>query len=100
MDYEKIKPLSNRIAVKREPVKDKTEGGIIIPEMAKTQSVVARVVAAGPGRPINGGDRTAMTVKVGDQVILGHWKGDEVTIDEEKILMISEDDVLAICDYS
>jgi len=92
----KIRPLHNRLIVKRIEEDEKTAGGIIIPDTAKEKPQQANVVAAGPGKVDDNGDRIAMEVKEGDRVLFSKYSGTEVKLDGEEHLIISEDDVLAI----
>lgn len=92
----KIKPLADRILVKREEPSETVRGGIIIPDTAKEKPQEGRVVAAGPGRLDEQGKRIAMEVKKGDRILMGKYAGTEVKIDGEEHLILREDDVLAI----
>jgi len=92
----KIRPLHNRLIVKRVEEDAKTAGGIIIPDSAKEKPQQGNVVAAGPGKRDESGERIALEVKKGDRVLFSKYSGTEVTLDGEEHLIISEDDVLAI----
>ena len=92
----KVRPLHNRLIVKRVEEEDKTAGGIIIPDTAKEKPQQANVVAAGPGRRDDQGKVVPMEVKAGDRVLFSKYSGTEVKLDGEDHLIISEDDVLAI----
>ena len=92
----KIRPLNNRLIVKRIEEEEKTSGGIIIPDSAKEKPQQGNVVAAGPGKRDDTGKRIAMEVKAGDRVLFSKYGGTEVKLDGEEHLIISEDDVLAI----
>jgi len=92
----KIRPLHNRLIVKRVEEDEKTAGGIIIPDSAKEKPQQGNVVAAGPGKRDDSGDRIALEVKEGDRVLFSKYAGTEVTLDGDEHLIISEDDVLAI----
>jgi chaperonin GroES len=92
----KIKPLADRVLVKR--LEDQAEqkiGGIIIPDTAKEKPQEAEIVAVGPGK-MEEGKRIALEVKVGDKVLIGKYSGTEVKVDGEEYLIMREDDVLAI----
>jgi len=91
----KIKPLSDHLLVKRADAKDTVKGGIIIPDSAKEKPQEAVVIAVGPGK-LEEGKRIALEVKVGDKVLINKYGGTEVTIEDEKYLIIREDDVIAI----
>ena len=92
----KIKPLADRILVKRlDEEEDQKVGGIIIPDTAKEKPQEAEVVAVGPGK-IDDGKRVALEVKKGDKILIGKYSGTEVKIEGEEFLIMREDDVLAI----
>ncbi len=92
----KIKPLADRILVKREEPSETVRGGIIIPDSAKEKPQEGRVVATGPGKLDENGKRVAMEVKKGDRILMGKYAGTEVKIDGEEHLIMREDDVLAV----
>ena len=92
----KVRPLHNRIIVQRIKEEEKTAGGIIIPDTAKEKPTEGKVIAAGPGRRDDKGHLVAMDVKKGDRVLFGKYGGNEVTLDGEEYVIISEDDVLAV----
>jgi chaperonin GroES len=96
----KIRPLHDRILVKRMAEKDKSAGGLIIPDSAKEKPLEARVIAIGSGKILESGQSRALTVKVGDQVLIGKYSGSEVKLDGAEHLILSEDDVLAILESS
>jgi chaperonin GroES len=91
----KIKPLQDRILVERveEEVK---KGGIIIPDTAKEKPQQGKVIAVGPGRIDDKGNRIPMEVKKGDYILFGKYSGNEIRIGDEEYLIMREDDVLAI----
>lgn len=93
-----IKPLHDRIIVKRLEEEEKTKGGIIIPDTAKEKPIEGKVVAVGPGRVKKDGTKIPMEVKKGDSILFAKYSGTEVKIDGEEHLMMKEDDVLAIID--
>ncbi len=92
----KIKPLHDRVVIKRIEQEEVRKGGIIIPDTAKEKPQQGEVVAVGPGRIDNEGKRVEMSVKVGDKVIFGKYAGTEVKIDGEEYLIMREDDILAV----
>ncbi|MDH4281831.1 MAG: co-chaperone GroES [Myxococcales bacterium] len=91
-----IRPLHDRILVKRVKEEDKTKGGIIIPDTAKEKPIEAKVVAVGTGRILDSGEVRALAVKKGDLVLFGKYGGTEVKIDGEDHLILREDDILGI----
>jgi chaperonin GroES len=92
----KVRPLHDRILVKRLESEAKTKGGIIIPDTAKEKPQEALVVAVGPGRVNEDGKVTPLDVKKGDKVLFGKYSGSEITLDAEEHLIIREDDILAV----
>jgi chaperonin GroES len=92
----KMRPLHDRILVKRVEDETKTKGGIIIPDTAKEKPQEAKVVAVGSGRVTDDGKVIALEVKKGDRVLFGKYSGSEVTIEGEEHLIIREEDVLAV----
>jgi chaperonin GroES len=92
----KIRPLQDRIVVKRLEGETKTKGGIIIPDSAKEKPIEGRVVAVGNGKVLKDGKIRPLEVKVGDVVLFGKYTGTEVKIDGEEHVLLREDDVLAV----
>ena len=92
----KVKPLYDRILVKRLDAKEEVRGGIIIPDSAKEKPLEAQVMAVGTGKRNDKGDLQPLTVKKGDIILLGKYAGTEVKIDEVEHLILREDEVLAI----
>jgi len=91
-----LKPLHDRVLVKRTEGEEKTSGGLIIPDSAKEKPAEGLVVAVGAGARDEDGDRIDMDVKVGDKILFGKWSGTEVTIDGEEMLMMKESDIMGI----
>jgi chaperonin GroES len=92
----KIKPLHDRVLVRRLEQEEKTAGGIIIPDTAKEKPQQAEVLAVGPGARDDSGKIIALDVKVGDVVLFAKWGGTEVKIDGEDLLVMKESDIIAI----
>jgi chaperonin GroES len=92
----KIKPLNDRVLVRRLAEEQKTAGGIIIPDTAKEKPQQGEVVAAGPGRMGDYGKRTPPEVKVGDRVLFSKYAGTEIKVDGVEHLFMKEDDILGI----
>jgi chaperonin GroES len=92
----KIKPLRDRVLVVRIEEKDKTNGGIIIPDTAREKPQEAEVIAIGQGRWDKNGKRMPMAVKEGDRILLGKYAGQEIKIDGVEHLIIKEDDILGV----
>ena len=92
----KLKPLNDRVLVKRLESEEKTAGGLYIPDTAKEKPSKGEVVAAGPGKTADDGKKIVMTVKAGDQVLFNKYAGTEIKIDGVEHLVMREDDILAI----
>jgi chaperonin GroES len=94
----KIRPLHDRILVKRVEEESKTAGGLFIPDTAKEKPIQAKVVAVGAGKRDKDGKVHALEVKAGDKVLFAKWSGTEVKIDGEEHLILREEDILAVLD--
>ena len=92
----KLSPLADRVVIKATEESEQMRGGLYIPDTAKEKPQQGEVVAAGPGRFDDKGNRLPMDVKAGDKVLYGKYSGTEVTIDGEQYLILRESDVLAI----
>lgn len=92
----KIRPLQDRILVKRVEAEQRTKGGIIIPESAKEKPIEGEVVAVGNGKVGDDGKLRAVDVKVGDKILFGKYSGTEVKIDDVQHLIIREEDILGV----
>ena len=90
-----IRPLGDRIVVKRLEAKEKTEGGVFLPDTAKEKPQEGKVVAVGQGKLLDSGERAKPQLKKGDRIIFSSYAGTEVTVDGEELLIMSEEDVLA-----
>lgn len=93
-----LKPLGNRLVVEPLEGEEVTASGIILPETAKEKPQRGVVLAAGPGLRLESGKRQAMDVKVGDKVLYAKYGGTQIKIDDKEVLVLSENDVLAIID--
>jgi chaperonin GroES len=91
-----LRPLHDRILVRRLEEDEQVQGGIIIPDTAKEKPQQATVLAVGPGRVTDDGKVQALDVKAGDKVVFGKYAGTEVKVDGEELLIIREDDVLGV----
>jgi chaperonin GroES len=92
----KVKPLNDRVLIKRLEAKEEVRGGIIVPDTAKEKPMEGKVIAAGPGRLDDSGKRIAMTVKAGDKVLVGKYAGTELKIDDVEHIVVREDEILGI----
>jgi chaperonin GroES len=90
-----VRPLADRILVRRLEEKNETRNGIIIPDTAKEKPTEGEVVAVGPGRISKDGKRLALEISKGDRVLLGKYSGTEVKIEGQEYVILREDDVLA-----
>ena len=93
-----MKPLNDRVIVKRLESEEKTAGGLFIPDAAKEKPSKGEIVACGPGKMNKKGERIAMEVKVGDRVITGKYSGTEVKMDGTEYTIVKQNDILAIVD--
>ena len=91
-----IRPLGDRILVKRLEAEEKTAGGIVLPESAKEKPQQGLIIATGPGRMLDNGDRGGLSVSVGDRVFYGKYAGTEVKVEGEELKIMRESDILGI----
>ena len=92
----KIRPLHDRILIKRMEEQEVRKGGIIIPDTAKEKPQEGKIIAVGNGKVNEDGKRISLDVKAGDKILFGKYSGNEVKIDEEEYVIMKEEDVLAI----
>ncbi len=92
----KIRPLHDRVIVKRVELKEMVKGGIIIPETAKEKPQEGEVIAVGSGKVSEDGSVRPMNVKAGDKVLFGKYAGTDINIDDEEYLIMREDDILGV----
>ena len=91
-----IRPLNDRIIVRRIEDQEQMRGGLYIPDTAKEKPQEGEVIAVGQGRILNNGERVAMDIKAGDKVLFGKYAGTEIKLDNEEYLILREDDVLGV----
>src|SRR5690606_19383152 len=96
----RFRPLHDRVVVKRVEERQKTAGGIIIPDTAKEKPQEGEVVAVGPGARNEKGETQALDVKVGDRILFGKWSGTEVKLDGQEYLIMKESDIMGIVEGS
>jgi chaperonin GroES len=96
MPATKVKPLADRVVVKRIDEEHQTKGGIIVPDTAKEKPQQGKIVAVGPGRVADDGKRIKLEVKKGDKVLFGKYAGTEISVGTEEYLILREDDILAV----
>jgi chaperonin GroES len=94
----KLKPLHDRVVIRRLEEDEKTAGGIIIPDTAKEKPMRGEVLAAGPGARREDGKLVPLDVRVGDIVLFGKWSGTEVKLDGEELVIMKEADIMGIID--
>ncbi len=92
----KLRPLDDRIVIKQSEAKEKTDGGIFLPDTAKEKPQIGKVIATGPGKLLDNGKRSQMSVKKNDEVIYGKYIANEVEIEGEKYVILRESDLLGI----
>lgn len=95
-----VRPLHDRVLVRRLESEEKTAGGIIIPDTAKEKPMEGEILAVGTGHKADDGKVTPLDVKVGDKVLFTKWAGTEVKIDGEELMIMKESDILAIVEGS
>ena len=96
----KLRPLHDRVVIRRIEGEEKTKGGIIIPDTAKEKPQEGEVIAVGPGARDESGKLVPLDVKAGDRVLFGKWSGTEVKIDGEDLLIMKESDVMGVIEGS
>ena len=96
----RMRPLQDRVIVKRIEEEARTKGGIIIPDTAKEKPQEGEVVAVGPGARDESGKVVALDVKAGDRVLFGKWSGTEVRIDGQDLLIMKESDIMGVIEQS
>lgn len=94
----KIKPLNDKVLVKRLEAEEVTKGGIVLPDTAKEKPKEGRIVALGNGKLLDDGERALFQVKVGDHVLFSSYAGTEVKVGGDEYLIMGEDDILAVID--
>ncbi len=92
----KVRPLHDRVIVKRLEEQEKTKGGIIIPDTAKEKPIEGKIIAVGSGKVMENGKRIPLQVKEGDKVLFGKYSGTDIKIEGEEHLIMREDDIIAI----
>lgn len=92
----KIRPLHDRIVVRRLDAEETSQGGIVLPDTAKEKPIQGEVIAIGDGKIAEDGSRRPVDVKVGDRVLFGKYAGTEVKLDSDDFLVMREDDIMAI----
>jgi len=91
-----IRPLHDRVLVKRIETQEQVRGGIIIPDTAKEKPQEAEVIAVGPGKLLEDGKRSPMDVKTGDRVLMGKYSGSEIKLNDQDYVILREEEILAV----
>lgn len=94
----KIRPLEDRVVVEPFEAEERTAGGIVLPDSAREKPNQGKVIAVGPGKLLDSGERGQMSLKVGDRVLYGKYSGNEIEIDGTKFVIMRESDVLGVQD--
>ena len=94
----KIRPLHDRVIVKRTEEEGQTKGGIIIPDTAKEKPIEGKVTAVGSGKLMDNGEKQPLEVKKGDRILFGKYAGTEIQVEGEEHLIMREDDIIAVLD--
>ncbi|MBC7104958.1 MAG: co-chaperone GroES [Firmicutes bacterium] len=92
----KIRPLGDRVVVKPLPMEERTKGGIVLPDTAKEKPQQGEVLAVGPGRLLDNGQRVAIDLKVGDKILYSKYAGNEIKMEGEEYLILRESDILGV----
>jgi len=92
----KLRPLDDRVVLEPLEAQDKTSGGIFLPDTAKEKPQIGKIIAAGPGKLLEDGKRSPMSVKAGDEVIYGKYTGNDVEVEGKKVVILHESDLLGI----
>jgi len=92
----KLRPLGDKILIKRVEAESKTKSGIVLPDTAKEKPKRGKVLSVGEGKRLDTGERAPVNVKKGDEVIFASYAGTEIKLDGEELMIMSEDDVLAV----
>jgi chaperonin GroES len=94
----KVEPLGDKVVVKRLEAEETTAGGIVLPDSAREKPRQGRVLSVGDGKLLENGDRAPHQVKEGDRVLFSSYAGTDIVIDDEELLIMSQDDILAVLD--
>jgi chaperonin GroES len=94
----KLQPLGDRVVVEREASEEKTAGGIVLPDTAKDKPARGKVISVGDGKLLDNGQRSPLQVKVGERVIFSSYAGETFKMDDQELLLMREDDILAVID--
>ena len=91
-----IRPLQDRVVIKRMEEETTSSGGIVLPDSATEKPIRGEVIAVGPGKTLDSGEKRPLEVKVGDTVLFGKYSGTEVKLDDEELLVMREEDIMGV----
>ena len=94
----RVEPLGDKVVIKRLEAEETTSGGIVLPDSARENPLQGRVLSVGDGRMLPNGSRVPHQVSEGDRVVFSQWAGTEVVVDNEAVLIMAEEDILAVMD--
>jgi chaperonin GroES len=94
----RLQPLGDRVVIEREEAEERTAGGIVLPDSAKNKPSRGKVISVGEGRLLDNGERNKLQVKVGDRVLFSSYAGEQFKVGDQELLLMREDDVLAVLD--
>ena len=94
----RVEPLGDKVVIKRLEAEEKTAGGVVLPASSRDKPHQGRVLSVGDGRMLPSGERVPHQVSEGDRVVFSQWAGTEVVVDNEEVLIMGEDDILAVLD--
>lgn len=94
----RLQPLGDRVVIEREEAEERTAGGIVLPDSAKNKPSRGKVISVGEGRLLDNGERNKLQVKAGDRVLFSSYAGEQFKIGDQELLLMREDDVLAVLD--
>lgn len=92
----RLQPLGDRVVVEREEAEERTAGGIVLPDSAKNKPARGKIISVGDGRLLDNGERNKIQVKVGDRVLFSSYAGEQFKIGDQELLLMREDDILAV----
>ena len=94
----KVEPIGDKVVIQRLEAEEKTSGGIVLPDSSRDKPIQGRVLSVGDGRMLPNGDRVPHQVSEGDRVVFSQYAGTEVVVDNEEVLIMGEEDILAVLD--
>ena len=92
----KLRPLDDGVVIKQSDAEEKTAGGILLPDSAREKPLIGKIIATGPGKTLDNGKRSKMSVKKNDEVLYSKYMGNDIEIDGQKYIILKESDILGI----